>query len=379
MKLLELFEKLRKNNMERKEGENPRILMINNTRDENPSYVIRNKVVAAELERRGYTVFCKSTAFNVNFDDYDVFIFNRFYEGTLLKYISFLKSAGKTVIYETDDNYEGIDESHAYVKIRDTSILSSRELIQVSDGITVSTPELKSEISKMFPEKTEKIFVIPNALNFDDYKERKGMNSVRRIGFQGSNIHVRDLLIVIDAIKQLQDEFGFDFFVFGIDDKPFESLNKFCEEYKGKKWAWMNEFPMLYKKLSQMRYTHIKSVPYHKYREVLSDLNLDIGIAPLTDSLFNRSKSCLKYYEYAAVGTVTLASDVLPYSYEMDDVDLVKNRADRWKSKLRRLLVDYDFYDERAEKQIRWVRENRDIRKIADMWEYAIKSIKQSI
>jgi len=358
------------------EGEKLRIAMINNTKEENPSYVIRNKVVAQQLEKLGHEVFCKSTAYNFDHDDYDVFIFNRFYEGTLMKMVGFLKSIGKTIIYETDDNYEGIDENNPYVKIKDYAVLSSRELMHMADGITVSTPELKAEIYNMFPDLKDKINVIPNALDFSQYKKRKGGNKKLRIGFQGSNVHIQDLLIVVDAIKQLQDEYGFEFYIFGIDDRPFKELNDFCLKYRKKKMKWMEDFPKLYEKLEQMDYKHIKFVPYEKYRDKLAELNLDIGIAPLTDTRFNRSKSCLKFYEYAAVGTVTLASKVLPYTQEMDQDDLVKNRHDKWMSKLRKLIEDESYRQQRLYAQEAWVNEMRDIKKIAKQWEQVIINIK---
>lgn len=358
------------------EGAPLRILMINNTREENPSFVVRNKIVGIWLEKLGHKVYYKSTALNVDIDAYDVFVFNRFYEGTLLKYIGFLKSIGKTIIYETDDNYEGIDESHAFMKIKDNAILSSRELMSLADGITVSTPELKAEILNMNPKAN--VYVIPNALDFSQYRSGLAGKNRLRIGFQGSNIHVQDLLIVIDAIAQLQKEYGFEFYVFGIDDKPFKDLNEFCRTYEVKKWKWMEDFPKLYAKLEEMEYVHVPTVPYDEYRDKLSDLNFDIGIAPLTDNRFNRSKSCLKYYEYAAVGTVTLASKVLPYTLEMDDEDLVKNRHDKWVAKLRKLITDETYRQERLHAQQAWVRENRDIANVVNQWESVISLIKKS-
>lgn len=353
-----------------------KILYVNNTGEENPSYVVRNKIVAQELEKMGHTVHCKVKDFNLDVDDYSVVIFNRFYEGTLLKHIAFLKSIGKTIIYETDDNYEAIDENNPFMKIKDYAVLSSRELMHMADGITVSTPELKAEIYNIFPKLQEKIHVVPNALDFSQYKIRKGKNKKLRIGFQGSNIHVQDLLIVIDAIAELQKEYGFEFYIFGIDDQPFKKLNKFCLEYKGQKLKWMEDFPKLYERLEQMEYKHIPTVAYEEYRDKLSELNLDIGIAPLTDTRFNRSKSCLKFYEYAAVGTVTLASKVIPYTMEMDDADLVKNRHDKWVSKLRKLITDEQHRNDRAYIQRSWVHDNRNIENVAKQWEQTILSIK---
>lgn len=358
------------------EGKKLKLLMINNTKDENPSYVVRNKIVGIALEKLGHQVHYGSTAVNIDIDDYDVFVFNRFYEGTLVKYISFLKSLGKTIIYETDDNYEAIDENNPFVKIKDFAVLSSRELIKMADAVTVSTPELKAEINNFFPD--QKVYVVPNALDFTQYKKRKGGNKKLRVGFQGSNIHVQDLLMVIDGVAELQKEYGFEFYIFGIDDRPFKELNKFCVERKGlKKWKWMEDFPILYEKLEKMEYTHVKTVSYEDYRDKLSELNFDIGIAPLTDSRFNRSKSCLKFYEYAAVGTVALASKVIPYTMEMDNEDLVKNRHHKWVSKLRKLIDDESYREARLYAQEAWVNENRDIDKVVKQWESVIFDIKK--
>lgn len=357
------------------EGKKLRIAMINNTKNENPSFVMRNKIVGQKLEERGHDVFYKSMAFNFDHDDYDVFIFNRFYEGTLLPTISFLKKIGKTIIYETDDSYESIDQNNPFMKIKDFGVLSSRELIKLADGVTVSTPELKAEILERFPDAN--VFVIPNALNFSEYKKRKGKNKKVKIGFQGSNIHVQDLLIVIDAIKQLQEEHGVEFYLFGIDDKPLKDLYKFCLDRPGnEKWKWMDDFIKLYEKLEDMEYLHVPAVYYEKFRESLSKLNLDIGIAPLTDTRFNRAKSCLKFYEYAAVGTVTLASNVLPYSNEMDKEDLVKNRHRDWYNKLKKLVEDESYRQQRLYAQEAWVNEERNIDKVVEQWENAIYKIK---
>ena len=353
-----------------------KILYINNTKDANPSYIVRNQIVADALEKRGHFVDCRVSGISLEIDDYDIMVFNRFYEGTLMEYVKFLKSIGKTVIYETDDNYEAIDENNPFMKIKDVGVLSSRELIGMADGVTVSTPELKAEIHNFFPEK--EIYIVPNALDFTQYKIRKGGNKKLRIGFQGSHVHVQDLLMVVDAVAELQKEYGFEFYIFGIDDQPFKKLNKFCVDYKDKKWKWIEDFPRLYEKLEQMEYVHVPSAPYEEFRDKLSELNLDIGIAPLMDTRFNRSKSCLKFYEYAAIGTVTLASKVEPYASEMDDCDLVKNRHDKWVAKLRKLITDEKYRNDRAYVQRAWVYDHRNIDNVAKNWEKVIFNIKNN-
>ena len=45
----------------------------------------------------------------------------------------------------------------------------------------------------------------------------------------------------------------------------------------------------------------------------------DIGIAPLADTAFNRSKSAIKIFDYAALGLAMLASDVPAYRGSLMD------------------------------------------------------------
>lgn len=347
--------------------------MVNNTQKEQPSYVVRNKIVGQKLCERGHSVEYRVEGTSLNVDDYDVFVFNRFYEGSLLAEITALKKMGKIIVYETDDNYVGIDQTHPFHKLKDYAVLSQIELIRVADAITVSTPELKALVLKYKPD--AEVYVVPNSLDLTTYKRRKGHNSRLRVGFQGSNIHSTDLLMIIDAIAQLQKEIGFEFYIFGIDDKPLKDLYEFCQNYKDQAVQWVGDFKKLYEKLETMEYVHVPFCNYDEYRNKLAELNLDIGLVPLHDSPFGRSKSCLKFYEYAAVGTVSIASKVIPYTLEMSEEDLVKNRHHKWEAKLRKLITDEEYREHRLKEQMTWVKGNRDIEKVIQYWEMVFELI----
>jgi hypothetical protein len=98
-------------------------------------------------------------------------------------------------------------------------------------------------------------------------------------------------------------------------------------------------------------------------------INADIGLCPLEDNEFNKSKSCIKFYEYASLGIATLAPDLLPYS---DEVSETYNGLSDFKEKLRRLLVDTKHRKEIVEEQRKWVMKNRDINKVIKLWEKAL-------
>ena len=118
-------------------------------------------------------------------------------------------------------------------------------------------------------------------------------------------------------------------------------------------------------KLAGVRYEFHPMVPLNQHSSKVSELALDIGIAPLADNPFNRHKSCIKYYEYAMTGAVTVASHVLPYSAEVPTT--AKNKRESWKQKLEwALTVDREpvWHEQRD-----WVLTHRNIEKNVELWE----------
>lgn len=59
------------------------------------------------------------------------------------------------------------------------------------------------------------------------------------------------------------------------------------------------------------RYQHVRAVPFEELSDVI--MQFDVGLAPLTDIPFNRSRSNVKVKEYAAQGVPWLASPTGPY------------------------------------------------------------------
>ena len=89
-----------------------------------------------------------------------------------------------------------------------------------------------------------------------------------------------------------------------------------------------------------------KFINIGQYHMKLARLKIDIGLAPLSDNTFNKSKSNLKVLEYGVLGIPTIASPVYPYSntikHEKDGL-LVKNDYKKWLKSLSRLIEDKEF------------------------------------
>jgi len=118
-------------------------------------------------------------------------------------------------------------------------------------------------------------------------------------------------------------------------------------------------------------YTHHDFVPATDYPRFLSDLRIDIGLAPLYDTSFNRARSDIKYLEYAATGAATIASAILPYqdSVRPDRGMLVAdNTPETWECAIRALVDDPASRRQLADSAYSWVRRERSIEATAHTW-----------
>jgi len=139
-----------------------------------------------------------------------------------------------------------------------------------------------------------------------------------RILYMGSPTHREDLELVLPAFERLRKEHGAALFIVGItsSDPPpgVVALTPPNRRY--------DHFIQWFKSISRF---------------------FDIAIAPLTDAPFNRSKSALKFMEYAALGLPVVASDVEPYARVVrDGVDglLVEADEDGWVEAVASLIRD---------------------------------------
>jgi hypothetical protein len=83
------------------------------------------------------------------------------------------------------------------------------------------------------------------------------------------------------------------------------------------------------------------------------------------DDPFNRNKSCIKYYEYAMSGAITVASHVLPYSTEVPLT--AKNNREAWMVKIVSALeTDREAM---SRQQREWVLTHRNIEHNVALWE----------
>jgi len=282
------------------------------------------------------------------------------------------KKQGTRVIWDFDDDLWAVDPSNPSRFVSNVFKDQYEGLIKEADLVTTPSFILAKKVKKLYPKK--KVVVIPNAIDFKDYKERPHADKKLLIGYMGAASHWKDLQLVGDVLEKLHEKYDFDFKIYGMTGEPLEAvMYQYSMLLKSNMMPEQNEYYKealdFYDQMKDLRADHTPFYPPALHPSVMSSVDFDIGICPLDDTEFNRGKSNIKFYEYAAVGTVTLASDVEPYKSEV--TYRAKNTFEDWYKKLEKLIVDKDFREKLAKEQQEWVKENRNIEKIALDWEMA--------
>lgn len=305
----------------------------------------------------------------------EVVVFNRHYEvddNTILNIMRYAKQQGKLVIYETDDLLERLDPSNPMYESIKKHVSQVQMMAREASACTTTVPELRFELRHH----NNNVFILPNCVDQDVWQLRRGGNKRLRVGWAGGSSHAADVEIIVEVVKRLKQELDFEFVIFGLANEPWhehvdnlkkrhtEQINQFKD---AKPAGWYTATVKLAEQLDGLEFEHHPFVKHEEYNQKLADMNLDIGLCPLVDTVFNRCKSAIKFYEYAMVGTVCLASKIPPYEDEV--MYCAKNRFKDWYSKLRRLIIDEQFRLELQQKQRAWVLAHRDIEKQVVNWE----------
>jgi len=265
----------------------------------NGCFFIRIHIPAVELKQRGhkisYAILGSIEDEKKMIEENDILVFTRLYHTDPFKLLYRAKAMGKKIVYEIDDNIWTISPVNPVEPIFNQKAVQKtiEGLIEEADLITTTTDYLANILRKF----NKNVWVCPNAINRDIYKEREKENKELRIGWSGSVTHFDDLLLIIDVIKDLQEKYNFKFILEGITGQPLFSEVTSWNFLRKKGWrselnTFFDKALLFWEKLQKIKYTHIPFYIPFLYPQILRDLDIDIGLAPLLDSEFNSSK-CL--------------------------------------------------------------------------------------
>jgi hypothetical protein len=251
----------------------------------------RVTVPLAELARHGHEVTFRSGGNErgntpirlAEMQDHDIVLGQRFNHfngmGTWRK----ARTPTSRLVYEIDDDVFSVtpvnwQAFHVYSRpeIREAVMHQA----QVSDLVTVTTEHLAG----VMREHNANVAVLPNCV--PDWLP--GMERTRPerpcAGWSGGASHGADIGLIVGPVRRFLKRFpAWDFRLGGTDYRPTFHQERVL--HSG--WVAINADPEGY------------------YRT----LNFDIGLAPLCDTTFSRSKSMIKVLEYAALGIPSIATD----------------------------------------------------------------------
>jgi len=212
--------------------------------------------------------------------------------------------------------------------------------------ITVTTEALRKEYLTL----NDNIKVLPNCIDFNLWKKPQMKKREVRILWQGADAHYWDIYMIRNLFKRINDKYPEVKWVFN-----GSMWKKFMDGVNYEHQGWID-------------------ISGHPFRTMC--MNADIGIAPLRDTRFNRSKSPLKWMEYSAMGVPTIASPIV-YEEEIENgvTGMIAKDEDEWYEMLSFLIENETERIEMGNKAYDDVYERFNLDKNIHQWVEAYESL----
>ena len=256
-----------------------------------------------------------------------------------------LKQSGVKLVWETDDDLWSLDDSNpARLQISDMTRYWMESALSHAHLVTTTVPHLADAMRKFNPN----VAVIPNAIDPALITTERKKAERLTIGWAGGSSHHDDFRSVVGALRKVSDHRGdIDFHSVGVD--------------------YGKDFSLFRNRFTPWRESML---------EYYSGIDFDIGIAPLLDTAFTRSKSPIKAIEYNALGIPVIASNNGPYKdYVVDGVNgFLCDTEDEWVDRLNLLIEDTEIRETMAVKS-RETAAAHTIDQTAPLWEAAFRTL----
>jgi glycosyltransferase involved in cell wall biosynthesis len=257
---------------------------------------------------------------------------------------------GKILVVDRDDSLY-LEKDNAFKKQNDkvNSVPWSKELLRIADIVTVTCQELYDECKEF----NDNVVIVPNDVDLElwDGPTYPNESEIKRIGWAGSVTHRDDLDMILPVIKRiLNDRNDVKFFYCG-DDYLAKDL----------------------KDIDPRKHEYVQGVndPY-KWPRLAHTLQLDVGLAPLVDSHFNRCRSYLKYMEYGMCKTAGVYSKVKFSEVITGENGILAETEMDWYGAITLLLDNKKLRVKMGETAYGDVKRNHSIEKHIGRWQHAI-------
>jgi glycosyltransferase involved in cell wall biosynthesis len=238
----------------------------------------------------------------------------------LALFLAYRNKWKKPILVEIDDDVFNVNPenlgSYGYYPGSNAEYYVENQ-IRNAHGVICSTKWIAKQMQKYNP----CTWVIPNSIDFkvwDNLKNPQRHKGIR-IGWSGSDSHDEDLKVIKQIVPEvLKKHKDVEFVFFGGCPKGLEPSKRIT--------------------------VYRNFVDIFKYPHALKDKGIDIGLAPLKDNLFNRSKSNLRYLEYSALKIPTIASPVEPFDHIEQNITGIKaQEPSEWIQAIDSLVKDKEY------------------------------------
>jgi glycosyltransferase involved in cell wall biosynthesis len=260
----------------------------------------------------------------------------------------------KSYIYDIDDNFFELPEDSIFGRYYRSPERQGmlKEFIQRASLVRVySTPMLERAVE-----------LNPNTVKVTGPVDWRLLSPVKENNEQ-------KLVKIVYATSRVNDNLAEIF-------KP--ALKRILENYKDEIQVYFLGYnPVEFKTYKNVFFKPL-TLNYEQYLRYFSGARFDIGLAPLMDDIFHRSKSNLKVREYGACRIAGIYSDVDVYSSSIAHREnglLVNNTPDAWYDAIAELIENRDLRINIQKRAYLFARQNFSEEAFAEIWYRQIKDV----
>lgn len=213
------------------------------------------------------------------------------------------------------------------------------EQIKAAHLVTTTNERLKSLYSRF----NKNIVVIPNGIDFEAFESMPVRNDdgTVRFGLFGSNSHYPDWRECVESMAKILQDFPQARLVINswmlAEAKQGAALTEM--ERKHQFPDYFSEYGLLDNEQVEI-HEPCEIQHYHKW---LQDKKIDVGLAPLKNTIFNRSKSNLRYLEFSAMRVPGIYSEAEPFECVKHGMTgFIAGNPAEWYKAMKELITNAD-------------------------------------
>jgi glycosyltransferase involved in cell wall biosynthesis len=290
------------------------------------------------------------------YEKYDCVVFNRWLGKLQYNILPILAKKKVPFICDNDDYWVIPRHNPAYQFYRAYLKNGVKDAIYYADAIQVTTEQLKHQCVEINP----KVHIVPNCIDPIQHQWRQVVPHPPTIGWLGGISHLEDLKLLSGQIKPICEKYGYRFLMCGFHENV-------------KIWAEMEKAITGESRRNRPDWFHTREGTradiYGMYYA-----EMDIALAPLTKSKFNRYKSELKILEAAAYKLPIVCSAVEPYTNHRSNLGVFFVENNDWTTPLTK-LIESGKSKQIGEINHNYCNEHHDIKKVNETRYNLLKSL----